>query len=138
MTIETPPVAPILNPATSTLLAALDAQRRVLDAILREVQYDPSSPPGITKLSAVPFQTSKRFIVQWLVIAGSAAGSYGLRVGTADLITVQMGVADTKIIPLPYTIDSGKELSITLAGGAVLVDAFIIAETDETETRKDY
>lgn len=133
MAVDAPKMEQGTNPATSALLDALGGIESDVVSILRILQHGQDSPPGVTKLSAAVFQTSKRYFVQWFVIAGSAAGAYGLRVGTADVFTVQMGVADTKIIPLPITIDNGKEISISLAGGAVLVDAFIVATTDEGE-----
>lgn len=133
MVSDAPTVERIANPATSALLDSLSGIGSDVISILRILQQGQDSPPGITKLTAAVFQTSKRYFVQWFVIAGSAAGAYGLRVGTADVFTVQMGAADTKIIPLPITIDNGKEISISLAGGAALVDAFIVATTDEGE-----
>jgi hypothetical protein len=132
MTIEAPKEVPVINPATTVLLRELERIGTIAASILRVVQQGQDSPPGVIPLSAVNvLQTSRRFFVQYLVISGSAAGAYGLRIGTANVVTIQMGVADTKIIPFPYTIDSGKEVSIALSGGAALVDAFIIATTDE-------
>lgn len=122
--------APTYNPSTSALLGALSEVADKLDKIHDSLELRESRKPGIFKLSSVARATSLRFLVEWLVISVSAAGAYGLRVGTADVFTAQAADADTIVIPFPYTIDSGKDVSIS-GVGANIVDAFILGVTDK-------
>lgn len=121
-----------LNPATTALLAALAAVKDSVDNVRETLERRENQSPGLQRLSSTVFSTSKRFRVTHFVLSVSAAGVYGLRVGTSDVFQVQTAGADTIAIPLPITIDSGKEISIS--GTAVnITDAFIVGFTDYPE-----
>lgn len=88
-------------------------------------QQSPSS--GVYQLLAGrnDFPQTTRLRVIALVVASSAAGNATLTIGSAAQIVVNFGAADTKIIPLPITIDAGKDVTLIAGGGAAITTAFL-------------
>lgn len=127
----------IPNPATSVVVAALDAVRaavgRVADTLTRmEWRQSPGvyriTPGGASMPPGFPAQSTRLRVIDW-VIAVSAAGTYGIRVGRDDIARVQFAGADTKIIPLPVTIDRAAEIT-TSGTAANIVDSFLTVYTE--------
>jgi hypothetical protein len=112
------------NPATSALLSALAGLGRKLDKVVDGLERRERPAPAIFKLTSVPKSTSLRFRIKEIVFVVSAAGVYGLRVGTADVFQFQVAGADSKVFPFPELIDSGKDISVSGAAGNI-VDAYI-------------
>jgi hypothetical protein len=95
-------------------------------------QQSPSSGMFFLFATRNDFPQTVRVRAQWLVIGSSAAGNVVVNIGSASLLTINFPAADTKVIPLPITIDAGKDVTAVAGGGAALTAAFLTgyAETD--------
>jgi hypothetical protein len=95
-------------------------------------QQSPSS--GMYFLQALhnDFPQTVRTRILNLVVGSSAAGNVTLTIGTASLLVVNFAAQDTKVIPLPITIDAGKDVTLTAAGGAAITVGYLTGypETD--------
>jgi hypothetical protein len=120
---------PILNPTQSMLVSGIQQLHDDLVGLRDTMERLEREAPGLLKLATTATITNQRYRAISLILAVSAAGAHSLRVGTANVFTVQTSAADTLILPLPVTIDRGKEILIVSAG---FVDAFLVVYTDDT------
>lgn len=67
---------------------------------------------------------SNKLRALYLVVTMSAAGTVALRFGTATRTPLNFPAADTKVIPLMETIDSGIDVTLVATGGSA--DGYII------------
>lgn len=105
----------------------LDKLVAVMTDIQQATQQQQSPSSGMFFLFATrnDFPQAVRVRAISLVIGSSAAGSVTLQVGAASVLVVNFAAADTKVIPLPITIDGGKDVTLTAAGGAAITAAFL-------------
>ena len=116
------------NPATSFLAAALNEVRKAVDGVTATLERREKESPGLVRINEV-FATSTRLrVVQW-VVAVKNAGTFGVHVGSRDIVNIEAAGAGTFIVPLPLTIDRGVDIS-TSGTAADITDSFLIAFTE--------
>lgn len=123
--------APTPNPATSFIVSALGQVVTAVDKVRDTLERREKQSPGqfrITGGDAFTARSHRMRIVNW-VLAVSNAGTFGLHVGSADVVQVEAVGAGTFVIPLSITIDRGVDVS-TSGVAADITDSFVIAYTE--------
>lgn len=91
-------------------------ERLVADLIRQEIPA-----PGIfhATVGRNDFPQDVRVRVRNLVVSVSAAATITVRIGSAAYLLFDMGGADVRVLPLPLTIDSGTDVTVTASAGTV-------------------
>lgn len=105
-----------------------DLIAKVTDLIEATVRQEVPSP-GL--FFAMPthndFPQSVKTRLTGIIIAVAAATTVTITIGSAAYVTFQFAAADTRYIPLPTSIDGGKDVLVTAgAGGNTLVLAVFL------------
>ena len=125
------------NPATSVIAGLLTAVQQAIVGVAATLQrMETRQSPGLYRIApagaSMPpgfLAQSTRFrVIDW-IIAVNAAGTYGIQVGRDDIVQVEFAGADTKVIPLPVTIDRAAEIT-TSGVAANIVDSFLTIYTE--------
>jgi hypothetical protein len=128
------PIPSDLPEDTKYLGDRLDQVIALLTDIQQATQQQQSPSSGMFFLFATrnDFPQFVRVRCIALVVGSSAAGNVTLQVGTASVLVINFPAADTKVIPLPITIDVGKDVTLVAAGGAAITAGFLTgyAESD--------
>lgn len=130
MTIENP------NPATSAILLGLRMVKDAVDNVALVLQRRENQSPGLYRITpagsgmgvGIEAQSTRIRVTTW-VIAVTAAGVFGVQVGSAVIAQVNMTGAGTLIVPLPVTIDNGKDVTTT-GTAANITDSFLLGYTE--------
>lgn len=77
-----------------------------------------------------PFTQTVRFRAEWLILKLDVAGVISLRVGPGVTDTFPFAGADTKVIPFPFMIDRGIDVSLTATAGSPT--GFLVGYPDES------
>ena len=119
-----------VNPATSAILTALGAMHSGIAELVSLAKLGGrADTAGIFRVSSRRAFGHALRVREW-VIAGGAAGSYALQVGTATVATVEFAAAETLVVPLPIGIDRGQDIETVASGGGTVTDSFLIAYTE--------
>lgn len=126
----------VRNPATAMLaglLSTLVAEVRGLRATLERRETRSPGIFRITPAGSVAGEGQRRIdpqlrVMYW-ILSVSAAGAYGVRVGSHQVITIQVAAADTLIIPLLDTLLTGNDITTT-GTAANIVDSLLVAYSD--------
>jgi hypothetical protein len=127
-----------LNLGTTALLAGLAALGERMDAVRETLERREQESPGIFQLGSVAKSSSLRLRVKELVLSVTAAGTFGLMIGTTDEgRRFNFAAAGTLVIPMPITIDSGKDISIS-GTAANILNAYVTFFADYKEGGQGY
>lgn len=126
----------VQNPAASSVLAALAGIAPLLNDIRETLERQERRSPGLFRIApagsdagdGIGAQSTRLRVTHW-VIAVSAAGQFAVRVGSAPVVFAEFAAAGTLVIPLPITIDSGKDIS-TDGVVANITDSYLLAFTE--------
>lgn len=135
MTDETPRVTTI-NPATSAILLGLKAVQDAVDNVAEVMQRRENQSPGMYRITptgspmgeGIGAQSTRLRVTHW-VIAATAAGTFAVQVGSAVIAQVVFAAAGTLVVPLPITIDNGKDITTT-GTAADVADSFLLGFTE--------
>lgn len=103
---------------------AIIAELRLIADQVKQLHNRLERPaPWVRRTPFVPEHVRDR--LEWWIVTVSGAGAITLQFGTSAVFTVQFAAADTKVIPLPVTLDRGKDITVVDAS-TVLVDSLLI------------
>lgn len=129
------------NPTAAPLLVGMRALIEATHGVRDALERRESRAPGEFHIWPGGFRTQPQLRVKSLHICPIAAGSFGVKVGSAVVIRVKTGADGIVSIPAEITLNRGETITIVdlttgnEATNLQLIDAFMFAFADAPDSK---